>query len=85
MGTTDEIIIKLTEFIKNNFYYHDEAKVIDSDLSLMDKGVIDSTGILELIEFIEDTFSISIENDEIVPENLDSINKMRDFINRKAC
>ena len=75
--------MKLTDFIKNNFYYHEEDKVIDPDLSLMDRGVIDSTGVLELIEFMEDTFEIHIENEEIVPENLDNINRMHDFILKK--
>jgi len=50
---------------------------------LLEKGVMDSTGVLELMMFIEENFEISIEDDELIPENLDSIENIVNFIDRK--
>jgi acyl carrier protein len=49
----------------------------------MEKGIIDSTGILEVIEFIGDEFGVMVEDDELIPENLDSVNNVAAFIRRK--
>ena len=55
---------------------------VDED-SFMETGIIDSTGVLELLEFIEETFAIKIEDEEVVPANLDSLNNLFAFIQRK--
>ena len=60
----------------------DPDELTDSG-SLLEMNIIDSTGVLELVGFLEETFEITIEDDELVPENLDSINRIADFINRK--
>ena len=54
----------------------------DSD-SFMEKGIIDSTGILELLEFIEGEFGIKVEDEEVIPDNLDSLEKLAKYIHRK--
>jgi len=72
----------LREFIKENFLYGQDAAFTDKD-SFLELGIIDSTGVLELIMFVEETFKISIEDDELVPENLDSINGLVRFIAAK--
>jgi acyl carrier protein len=54
----------------------------DSD-SFMEKGIIDSTGVLELLEFIEEKFAIKVEDEEVIPDNLDSLEKLVSFIVRK--
>ena len=69
-------------FIKSNFYIADPAMLTD-DASLLGEGVIDSTGVLEVISFISDTFSIKVEDSEMLPDNLDSIEKIADFVERK--
>jgi acyl carrier protein len=76
----DNIQEKINKFIKNNFPLR---KPLDDDDSFIEKGIIDSTGILELVEFIESTFDIEIKDDELIPENLDSVNKIINFINKK--
>ena len=84
MGNAEnEIMIKVKEFIKHNFLLIEGAVDIDDDTSFFEKGVIDSTGVLELIDFLEETFSIVIENEEVVPDNLDSYNRIVQFILRK--
>lgn len=57
---------------------------IADDDSFMDKGIIDSTGILELVAFIQDTFTIEVRDDELVPDNFDSVEKLSRYIARKA-
>jgi len=52
--------------------------------SLLDNGVIDSTGVLELVSYLQDRFDIHIEDDEIIPVNLDSIHNLVDYIGRKT-
>ena len=54
----------------------------DAD-SFMDKGIIDSTGVLELLEFIEEKFEVNVEDEEVIPDNLDSLDKLTSFIDRK--
>ncbi len=51
--------------------------------SLLDKGIVDSTGVLELIGFLEESFEIQIDDEELIPENLDSVVNLVDFVNRK--
>jgi acyl carrier protein len=70
------------QFIVSNFYVPDEGALGD-DTSLLDHGIVDSTGVLELTAFIEASFSIKVEDAEIVPENLDSIGNILAFIARK--
>lgn len=70
------------QFIVTNFYVPDEHSLAD-DTSLLDQGIVDSTGVLELTAFIEEKFSIKVEDAEIVPDNLDTIGSILAFIARK--
>jgi len=70
------------EFIAENFLFRADADISDGQ-SLLEGGVIDSTGVLELIAFLEATYGISIADEEIVPENLDSIDNMSRYLARK--
>lgn len=70
-------------FIIDNFLFGDETLAPETDASLLHGGVIDSTGVLELIFFIEDRFGISIADTEMVPQNLDSIARIVEFVDAK--
>ena len=70
------------EFIAENFLFRADADVSD-DQSLLDSGVIDSTGVLELIAFLEQTYGIRVADEEIVPDNLDSIDNMTRYLSTK--
>ena len=70
------------EFIVENFLFGD-GEQLTNETSFLDSGIIDSTGILELITFLEETYNITIEDDELVPENLDSLNNVVKFIGQK--
>jgi len=70
-------------FITNNFLLGASAYNLKVDDSFFEKGIIDSTGVLELVSFIEETFDIKVTNEELIPDNLDSLNKIVPFIKRK--
>jgi acyl carrier protein len=69
-------------FIVENFLYGD-GQLLDDEGSLLEKGIMDSTGILELIAFLEQTFEIQVNDEEIVPDNLDSLVRIEKFLKGK--
>jgi acyl carrier protein len=69
-------------FIINNFLFGDAQNLRD-EASFLNEGIIDSTGILEVVSFLEETFSIHVEDHELIPDNLDSINKIDAYVTRK--
>ena len=74
---------ELRTFILENYLFtEDDSKLNNSD-SFLDSGIIDSTGILEVITFIQDELNITIEDDEMIPENLDSIDNILAFVGKK--
>lgn len=74
---------KIRQFIFENFLFGGADDSLRDDDSFLDKGVIDSTGVLELVAFVEGNFGIKIEDEELMPENLDSVNNLVNFINKK--
>jgi acyl carrier protein len=70
------------EFIVENFLFGDGSQLQD-DTSFMESGIIDSTGILELITFLEEKYEIKIEDDELIPENLDNLQNVARFVDCK--
>lgn len=80
----DQVRSDLTNFIVSNYLFGDETKTPAEDDMLVDDGVIDSTGILELIEFLESHFGISVAEVETVPENLGSIARLVRFVVAKS-
>jgi acyl carrier protein len=73
---------QIRAFLASNFYIAD-ADALESDTSLLDQGIVDSTGVLEVIGFIEETFGITVEDSELLPENLDSIQGIAQYVLRK--
>lgn len=80
MAKTENIIRK---FLVENFVLSDQVDQMGFDESLLENGVIDSTGILELVFFVEDQFEIQIDTSEVLPENFDSINRLAAYIRQK--
>ena len=75
---------KVREFIVDNFLFGQEDDQLANDSSLLQAGVIDSTGVLELVVFLEESYGIDIEDEELTPENLDSIVNLARFIISKG-
>ncbi|MGD8415115.1 MAG: acyl carrier protein, partial [Candidatus Latescibacterota bacterium] len=72
------------EFIVETFLFGaDDGQLEDGD-SLLESGVVDSTGVLELVGFLEEEFGIEVKDEELVPENLDSIDNLAAFIEKKS-
>ncbi len=72
---------RIREYVTGNFYV-DGAGLADED-SLLERGVIDSTGVMEIIQYVEREFAVHVDDGEIVPENLDSIGRIARFVERK--
>ena len=70
------------EFIVENFLFGD-GETLKDDTSFMEEGIIDSTGILELVMFLEETYNIKVEDDELIPENMDNLNNISKYLDRK--
>jgi acyl carrier protein len=73
---------QVRQFILSNFYLSDPLSLTD-EMSLLGRGIVDSTGVLEVITFLESGFEISVLDEEVLPENLDSISRIAAFIARK--
>ena len=78
------ILDKVRAFIVDTFLFGDDNG-LQGDTSFIEGGVIDSTGVMELVAFIEQAFSVTITDEELVPENLDSLAKVTAFVGRKCC
>ena len=80
----DQITSDLKTFIVGNFLFGKEGSGLGHDQSFLESGIIDSTGMLELVSFVEERYGISIGDRELVPENLDSLKNLSQFIARKV-
>lgn len=73
---------KIRSFILKNFYVANASDLVDS-ASLLDSGIVDSTGVLEVIMFIEEEFKLKVADAEMIPANLDSVDNIVAFVKRK--
>jgi acyl carrier protein len=76
------IAAKIRGYIRESFLFGSDQKLSDED-SLLDAGVIDSTGAMELVSFLESEFRVDVNDQDLVPENLDSVAAMTAFVTRK--
>ncbi len=79
----EQIRTEVHEFIRQNFIYSDKKKLLDHE-SLLGSGVVDSTGILELIAFLEGKFQIKFADSELVADNFDSVDRIVSFVSTKT-
>jgi acyl carrier protein len=74
---------KIRTFILENILAGSRGATLDDNDSFLEKGIIDSTGILELVAFIEDEFKIQVRDEELVPDNFDSVSKLAGYVTTK--
>lgn len=74
---------EIRNFIVENFLFGDESRPLPDEMSLIDNDLVDSTGILELVGFLEEHFELKIADSDIVPANLDSIENIVVFVRQK--
>lgn len=75
---------KVRGYILENFLFTDDDSALNNADSLLENGTMDSTGVMEVIHFLEEEFGITVEDEEMVPENLDSVDNIVAFVNRKT-
>ncbi len=73
----------IRKFILENYLFTEDEQALENSASLIEMGVIDSTGVMELVAFLEEQFGIRMLEDELVPENLDSVDRIVAFVIRK--
>lgn len=78
-----DIKATIREFIKDHFLKERQEKNINDSVSFIEEGIIDSVGVLELVAFLEETFGFRVEDEELVPENLDSLGKLVNYVQAK--
>lgn len=78
----NELKNKVRTFVVENFLFGNN-KNLEDHTSFLEEGIIDSTGVLELVAFIEEEFAITVEDEELIPENLDSINNVTAYLQTK--
>ena len=78
-----DLTTKIRDYIVENFLFGDAEPLEDDQMSLLDNGIIDSTGVMELVAFLEADFGLNVSDEELVPENLDSVASIAAFVQRK--
>jgi acyl carrier protein len=78
----NDVVREIRRFVVQNFLFGQDGQLGEND-SFLETGVIDSTGVLELVAFLEEKFGIAVEHDELVPANLDSLARVTAFVERK--
>lgn len=79
-----ELRDQIRNFIVENFLFGDEAPLTSDEQSLLDTGIIDSVGVMELVSYLESDHGLQIQDEDLVPENLDSVANLESFIRRKV-
>jgi acyl carrier protein len=79
-----DIKIRLKNFLTQNFLLGKDPGSLKDDDSFLDTGIVDSTGVLEFVAFLQETWSIEVADEELLPENFDSIANLTAFVLKKA-
>lgn len=82
--TETEVIDRLREYIRENFLYMKPDLVLEPDDKLMERGIIDSMGVVELLQFVEDTYGVQASDEEITEENLGTLRAIARFVSVKT-
>jgi len=74
----------IRQYVLENFLFTEDKSALQNDASFLEEGIVDSTGVLELVMFVEETFGITVEDEEVLPENFDSVERLAGYIRRKG-
>ena len=80
---SESLLQRIQKFILENYQFTDDANALGVDDSLLGRGIVDSTGMLEIIMFIEEQLGVTVMDEEMVPENLDSVSRIAAFVESK--
>jgi acyl carrier protein len=79
-----EIEAQVRKYVAQNLLFSDNGFEYDDDDSFLQEGIVDSVGVLELVLFVEETFGVNVNDQEITPDNFDSVNKLANYIRSKV-
>lgn len=82
-GTGRDVESQIREFISRNLLFSEDGFHYGDDVSFLDEGIVDSVGVLELVNFVSEHFGLNVEADDVTPENFDSVNRLAQFVRRK--
>lgn len=74
---------QIRRYILENFLFTDDGTRLQDDTSFLEEGIVDSTGVLELVMFVEETFGIEVPDEDILPENFDSVERLTRYVEAK--
>ena len=74
---------QVKQYVAENFLFTDDGYPFSEDASFLEEGIVDSTGVLELVMFVEETFDVTVQDEEIVPENFDSVSRLAAYVRHK--
>ena len=81
--TTTEVTADIRAYVVDRFLFGQGAETLSDEASFLESGIVDSTGVLEIVMFLEQRFGIKVKDEELVPDNLDSIRNITAFVGRK--
>jgi acyl carrier protein len=79
-----EVKEQIKQYIAENFLFSSNGFNMDDDESFLEAGVVDSLGVVELVSFVEETYNIEVPDDDIVPDNFDSVDNLAGYISRRT-
>ena len=74
---------QIRQYMAENFLFSDNGYELEDEASFLEEGIVDSTGVLELVMFVEETFDITVQDEEILPQNFDSVSQLAAYVRRK--
>lgn len=84
MSKSMSVEAQIRHYILENFLYTSDEGKLQNDDSFLEEGIVDSTGILELLLFVEETFDIMVEDEEVLPDNFDSVERLTRYVKAKT-
>ena len=74
---------QIRQYLAENFLFSNNGYELADEASFLEEGIVDSTGVLELVMFVEETFGITVQDEELVPQNFDSVSQLAAYVRRK--
>ena len=78
-----EINAQIRDFIAHSLLFSDNGFGYDDNDSFLQEGIVDSVGVMDLVSFVEETFAVTVDDHEIIPDNFDSVNKLAHYVRSK--
>jgi acyl carrier protein len=75
--------VQIKQFVLDTFLFGGSLDEIDEEASFLANGTIDSLGVLELIAFVEETYGVEVDDEDVIPENFDSVRRLADYVRSK--